>query len=33
MEMLHARLTGSTAPARHEVLPVQLIARRSTCRA
>ena len=32
MEMLHARLTGSTDGARHEVLPVELIVRRSTRR-
>lgn len=33
MELLQARLAGSTEPPRHEVLPVELIARRSTCRA
>jgi DNA-binding LacI/PurR family transcriptional regulator len=32
MEMLQARLDGSTEPPHHQVLPVQLIARRSTCR-
>ena len=33
MELLQARLTGSKEPPRHEVLPVHLIARRSTSRA
>ena len=33
MEMLHVRLQGSAEPSRHEVLPVQLIPRRSTRRA
>ncbi len=32
MEMLHMRLQGSPEPSRHEVLPVQLITRRSTRR-
>ena len=32
MEMLYRRLQGSTEPSRHEVLPVQLVARRSTRR-
>lgn len=32
MEMLHARLNGSTDRPRHEVLPVELIVRRSTRR-
>ncbi len=32
MELLKRRLEGSTEPAHHRVLPVELIARRSTCR-
>ncbi len=31
MEMLHARLAGSTEAPRRQVMPVELIARRSTC--
>jgi LacI family transcriptional regulator len=33
MELLHERIRGSTAQPRHEVLPVELVVRRSTRRA
>jgi DNA-binding LacI/PurR family transcriptional regulator len=32
MEMLQERIAGSKQPARHRVLPVELVARRSSCR-